>query len=104
LAVSFSRQRSCLETLCRKKRKKPVSQVGITFQESLCGTDDFFPNYHQAEIIKMIDWLNQDPEINAIIIQLPLPAQFDTHAIINQLSVAKDVDGFHPQNQYQYRL
>ncbi|MDX9893568.1 MAG: bifunctional 5,10-methylenetetrahydrofolate dehydrogenase/5,10-methenyltetrahydrofolate cyclohydrolase [Patescibacteria group bacterium] len=83
-----------------EKKKKACRQVGITFHEYLGGIENFFPNITQAEIIKMINWLNQDPEINAVIIQLPLPDKFDTQTIINQLSPAKDVDGFHPQNQY----
>lgn len=52
----------------------------------------------QDELLKIIDQLNNDPEVNGIIVQLPLPEHFDTHLIINAVSPLKDVDGFHPLN------
>jgi len=52
----------------------------------------------QAELEAIIDAWNQDPAVNAILIQLPLPINFDTHALINRIALTKDADGFHPNN------
>ncbi|MEE8423525.1 MAG: bifunctional 5,10-methylenetetrahydrofolate dehydrogenase/5,10-methenyltetrahydrofolate cyclohydrolase, partial [Thermodesulfobacteriota bacterium] len=45
-----------------------------------------------------IDDLNKDPRVHGILIQLPLPDSLDTEAILEAVSPAKDVDGFHPFN------
>ena len=42
-----------------------------------------------------IDQLNSDPTVHGILVQLPLPAQINTHAVINAIDPDKDVDGFH---------
>jgi methylenetetrahydrofolate dehydrogenase (NADP+)/methenyltetrahydrofolate cyclohydrolase len=42
--------------------------------------------------------LNDDPEIDGILVQLPLPAQVNTESVIRAVSTGKDVDGFHPCN------
>jgi methylenetetrahydrofolate dehydrogenase (NADP+)/methenyltetrahydrofolate cyclohydrolase len=52
----------------------------------------------QAELLERIANLNQDPTVNGILVQLPLPAQIDPQAVIEAIAVAKDVDGFHPVN------
>jgi methylenetetrahydrofolate dehydrogenase (NADP+)/methenyltetrahydrofolate cyclohydrolase len=52
----------------------------------------------QKELEDKIDELNQNPEINAILVQLPLPKHLDTYKIIEKIDPIKDVDGFHPQN------
>ena len=49
----------------------------------------------QAELLARIDALNQDPSIHGILVQLPLPKHIDDHAVIEAISPAKDVDGFH---------
>ncbi|OGY45167.1 MAG: hypothetical protein A3A24_03300 [Candidatus Buchananbacteria bacterium RIFCSPLOWO2_01_FULL_46_12] len=85
-------------TLFVKNKKKACLKVGITFHEYLCGKKDFYPQITQAEILKMIDWLNKDEEIDGIIVQLPLPKKFNTQKIINRIDPKKDVDGFHPDN------
>jgi methylenetetrahydrofolate dehydrogenase (NADP+)/methenyltetrahydrofolate cyclohydrolase len=50
------------------------------------------------QVLKVIGQLNSDPDINGILIQLPLPKQVDTERIIASVSPDKDVDGFHPFN------
>jgi methylenetetrahydrofolate dehydrogenase (NADP+)/methenyltetrahydrofolate cyclohydrolase len=50
------------------------------------------------QVLKVIGQLNSDPDINGILIQLPLPGQVDTERIIASVSPDKDVDGFHPFN------
>ncbi len=52
----------------------------------------------QAELLAHIAELNQDPTVNGILVQLPLPKQIDAQAVIEAIAVAKDVDGFHPFN------
>jgi len=51
-----------------------------------------------AEMLDLIASLNARDEIDGILIQLPLPAQVDTKALLDAVSPAKDVDGFHPVN------
>lgn len=52
----------------------------------------------QAELEALVDSLNTDPEVDGILIQLPLPATIDTAAMLRRVDPAKDVDGFHPEN------
>jgi len=52
----------------------------------------------QDELESLVDELNADPEVDGILIQLPLPAAIDTAAILRRVDPAKDVDGFHPEN------
>jgi len=52
----------------------------------------------EAELLALIKQLNADAQVNGILVQLPLPAQIDSHKIIAAIDPAKDVDGFHPLN------
>jgi methylenetetrahydrofolate dehydrogenase (NADP+) / methenyltetrahydrofolate cyclohydrolase len=52
----------------------------------------------QAELLTLLDLLNADEAVHGILVQLPLPAQIDTSAVIERVSPGKDVDGFHPLN------
>ncbi len=52
----------------------------------------------QAELLEIVARLNADSEIDGYIVQLPLPAHIDEHAIIQAVDPDKDVDGFHPVN------
>ena len=52
----------------------------------------------QAELESVIDGLNADDGIDGILVQLPLPAGLDSTALLDRISAAKDVDGFHPNN------
>ena len=52
----------------------------------------------QAELLDVVASLNADPEIDGILVQMPLPKQINTRAIIDALDPAKDVDGLHPIN------
>lgn len=52
----------------------------------------------QDELLTLIDELNADPAIHGILVQLPLPRHIDTETVIERISPAKDVDGFHPYN------
>ncbi len=52
----------------------------------------------QAEITAEIDRLNADPAIHGILVQLPLPRQIDSEAVLRRIRPEKDADGFHPVN------
>jgi methylenetetrahydrofolate dehydrogenase (NADP+)/methenyltetrahydrofolate cyclohydrolase len=52
----------------------------------------------QAELLAKVAALNADPEVDGILVQLPLPRQIDVDAVIEAVDPAKDVDCFHPLN------
>ncbi len=52
----------------------------------------------EAFLLNLIDEMNQDPAINGILVQLPLPKHIDSDKVLNAIDPAKDVDGFHPIN------
>ena len=52
----------------------------------------------EADLLALIEELNAKPEVNGILVQLPLPKQIDAQKIIAAIDPAKDVDGFHPVN------
>ena len=52
----------------------------------------------EAELLELIDKLNNDDTINGILVQLPLPAHMDENKVIDAISPYKDVDGFHLMN------
>ena len=52
----------------------------------------------QDELLGLIDELNNNPDVHGILVQLPLPGHIDEEAVINSISVDKDVDGFHLSN------
>lgn len=52
----------------------------------------------QQALLALIDQLNNDSAVHGILVQLPLPAQIDSEAVINSISADKDVDGFHLTN------
>ena len=52
----------------------------------------------QAELLALVQRLNQDRDVDGILVQLPLPPQIDPQAVIASIDPDKDVDGFHPVN------
>lgn len=52
----------------------------------------------EAELVALVEKLNQDDKVNGILVQLPLPKHINEEKIIQTISPAKDVDGFHMQN------
>ena len=52
----------------------------------------------EVELLKEIKKLNENPEIDGFIVQLPLPKQIDTQSVLMAIDPDKDVDGFHPMN------
>ncbi|MCM1310399.1 MAG: bifunctional methylenetetrahydrofolate dehydrogenase/methenyltetrahydrofolate cyclohydrolase FolD [Bacteroides sp.] len=65
------------------------------FESTLIRRED---DVTQEELLDIVNQLNNDPEIDGYIIQLPLPKHIDEQAIIQAVDPDKDVDGFHPVN------
>jgi len=83
----------------------PASQVYVrnkgrqTLEAGMVSEEHRLPaTTGQVELLALIDRLNADPEVHGILVQLPLPAQIDTAAVIGAVSPEKDVDGFHVIN------
>ncbi|MGD8414180.1 MAG: bifunctional methylenetetrahydrofolate dehydrogenase/methenyltetrahydrofolate cyclohydrolase FolD, partial [Candidatus Latescibacterota bacterium] len=52
----------------------------------------------EDEVLGLLDQFNRDPDVNGILLQLPVPKQIDSDKAINLIDPMKDVDGFHPEN------
>jgi 5,10-methylene-tetrahydrofolate dehydrogenase/methenyl tetrahydrofolate cyclohydrolase len=85
--------------------ENPASQVYVRMKQKACaeaGIESFgfvLPeNATQAEVEKLVNELNNDPKVNGILVQLPLPKGLDEQRVLNAISIEKDVDGFHPLN------
>ncbi len=74
-------------------KKEEAKKVGINFYEY-----HFSEKIKEKEILNIVDLLNKDKNIHGIIVQLPLPRQFNTNKIIQSINPKKDVDGFHKKN------
>ena len=74
-------------------KKKACAEVGFLSEEYALPEDTT-----QEELLAIIEKLNNNPQINGILCQLPLPKHIDEKAIINSISPLKDVDAFHPSN------
>jgi len=77
-----------------KLKKEAGKKIGIEVQEHR-----FNAQAPEEEIISYIYRLNNDPDVNGIIVQLPLPAVLNTDKIIEAINPRKDVDGFHKENR-----
>ncbi len=52
----------------------------------------------QEDLLQLVDSLNANPDVDGILVQLPLPKQIDSQAVLERILPHKDVDGFHPYN------
>src|SRR3954469_23932254 len=59
---------------------------------------DYPASVTQRELLERISALNTDPAVHGILVQLPLPKGLDQDKVLEAVSPAKDVDGFHPLN------
>ncbi|MDR2324363.1 MAG: bifunctional methylenetetrahydrofolate dehydrogenase/methenyltetrahydrofolate cyclohydrolase FolD [Acidovorax sp.] len=80
----------------------PASQVYVRNKVKACedaGFHSVLEKYDasmtEAELLARVEALNNDPSIHGILVQLPLPKHIDDHKVIETISPAKDVDGFH---------
>ena len=55
-------------------------------------------DFSEAALLALIDELNKNPEIDGILVQLPLPEHIDENRVLYAIDIAKDLDGFHPVN------
>lgn len=83
----------------------PASQIYVNKKVEACEKVGFISRKivldattTQEELLKHIDQLNADPEIDGILVQLPLPEHLDSNVILERIKADKDVDGFHPYN------
>jgi methylenetetrahydrofolate dehydrogenase (NADP+)/methenyltetrahydrofolate cyclohydrolase len=83
----------------------PASQTYVGMKKKACDRAGFYSITHempddisQEAIIETIEMMNQNPNIDGILIQLPLPSHIDTTKILEVVAPFKDVDGFHPYN------
>lgn len=74
-------------------KRKDCEQVGI-----ISKAYDLPDTTTQTQLLGLIDELNNDNEVDGILVQLPLPAGLEASEILERISPAKDVDGFHPFN------
>ena len=83
----------------------PASQVYVGSKRRACEEVGFHSVAHdlpggtsEATLLALIDELNDNPEIDGILVQLPLPEHIGTENVIERIHPDKDVDGFHPYN------
>lgn len=74
-------------------KDRAAGQAGLAVRTLRLPTDT-----RQATLLAAIGELNADPDIDGILVQLPLPPHIETRAVIEAIDPAKDVDGFHPVN------
>lgn len=77
-----------------KLKTKAAKEVGLNAVVSRLPAD-----VSEIEIIELIKKLNKDPRVDGILVQLPLPSHISKKTVLEAVSPAKDVDGFHPINQ-----
>jgi len=83
----------------------PASHAYVGMKKKACDRAGFYSVTHempqdisQETIEKTIEMMNENPGIDGILIQLPLPQQIDTTKLLELVAPSKDVDGFHPYN------
>ncbi|MDR1793755.1 MAG: bifunctional methylenetetrahydrofolate dehydrogenase/methenyltetrahydrofolate cyclohydrolase FolD [Bacteroidales bacterium] len=83
----------------------PASQTYVANKEKACAEVGMVSSVYklpatisQEELIKTIQFINTDDEIDGMIVQLPLPKHIVVNDVIESISPLKDVDGFHPVN------
>ena len=76
-----------------RNKSKAVTEAGMT------PIDRHLPEtVSETELLALIAALNADPQVNGILVQLPLPKHIDAQKVIHAIAAEKDVDGFHPLN------
>ncbi|GAC14390.1 bifunctional methylenetetrahydrofolate dehydrogenase/methenyltetrahydrofolate cyclohydrolase FolD [Aliiglaciecola lipolytica] len=83
----------------------PASGVYVANKRKACEEVGFVDKAHdlpantsQQDLLKLVDDLNADPEVDGILVQLPLPAGLNAEEVLERIQPDKDVDGFHPYN------
>lgn len=83
----------------------PASHVYVRNKKNACEKVGFrslsyekSADFSEAELLALIDELNNDDTVDGILVQLPVPDHIDSQKIIERIRPDKDVDGFHPYN------
>ncbi|EGQ7642646.1 bifunctional methylenetetrahydrofolate dehydrogenase/methenyltetrahydrofolate cyclohydrolase FolD [Vibrio cholerae] len=83
----------------------PASQVYVGSKRRACEEVGFVSKSFdlpatasEEALLSLVEELNNDPQIDGILVQLPLPAGMDTTKVLESIHPEKDVDGFHPYN------
>ncbi len=83
----------------------PASRAYVKMKESACERVGLYSIVHkmpvtisQDEILNTITMMNENPYLDGILVQLPLPPQIDKDSLLEAIKKEKDVDGFHPYN------
>ena len=76
-----------------RKKREACAEAGI-----LSKSHDLDENTDQQTLLDLIEELNDDPTIDGILVQLPLPEHIDSTLVLEAIHPDKDVDGFHPYN------
>ena len=83
----------------------PASAVYVRNKELACKQAGFFSdkiikseNITEEQLLREVERLNNNPQIDGILVQLPLPKHIDANKVIEHISPLKDVDGFHSEN------
>ncbi|XP_057769312.1 bifunctional protein FolD 2-like [Salvia miltiorrhiza] len=92
LAVMIVGQRKDSQSYVNMKRKA-CAEVGIKSIDL-----DLLENVSESELISKVHELNVNPDVHGILGQLPLPKHINEEKILTEISLGKDVDGFHPLN------
>ncbi|XP_030532666.1 bifunctional protein FolD 2 isoform X2 [Rhodamnia argentea] len=74
-------------------KRKACAEVGITSFDV-----DLPEQVSEAELIDKVHELNANPDVHGILVQLPLPKHINEEKVLSEISIEKDVDGFHPLN------
>jgi methylenetetrahydrofolate dehydrogenase (NADP+) / methenyltetrahydrofolate cyclohydrolase len=91
LVILLGRSSASLSYIKQKERSSAIAGIDFELRQMSVDTTE-------VELVKSIQKLNDDNEINGIIVQLPLPRHINTNAIIETIDPKKDVDGFTGQN------
>ena len=92
LAVVLVGEDPASQVYVRSKGKQTV-EVGMNSFEHKLDADT-----SEADLLALVDQLNNDPAVHGILVQLPLPKHLNEDLVINSISPEKDVDGFHISN------
>ena len=76
-----------------RNKGKAAEAAGITARDHRLDAST-----SQADLLALVETLNQDPSVHGILVQLPVPDQIDPNAVIDAIAPTKDVDGFHVIN------
>ena len=92
LAVVLVGEDPASQVYVRSKGKQTVEAGMASFEHRLDA------DISEADLLALIDTLNNDPSVHGILVQLPLPGHMNSDLVINAIDPAKDVDGFHISN------